>query len=115
MIPDFNILLLLRILVVLGMAAFFYRIVIKNLKDAFAVGNYDRMLILQSLLILILLAATPFTPFYLPLWVQFLGLASMILGSVMVINGYFDLGTNFSGGVAPIDKGHLVTSGYYAL
>lgn len=115
MIPEFSVLLLIRILVILGMAAFLFRFLIKNVWKEFSVGNYDRMLILQSLLFLLIPIVTPFTLLSLPLWVQFLGLAAMIIGSIMMVNGFFDLGASFSGGVTPLDKGKLVTSGYYAI
>lgn len=115
MVPEFNVLLLIRILVVLGMAAFLFRFMIKNIWKEFSVGNYDSMLILQSLLFTLIVALTPFTLLSLPLWVQFLGLAAMIIGGIMLVNGYFDLGASFSGGVTPKDTGKLVTSGYYSV
>jgi len=80
MIPEFNMLLLIRILIVLGMAAFLFRFMIKNIWKEFSVGNYDPMLILQSLLFTLIVAVAPFTLLSLPLWVQFLGLAVMIIG-----------------------------------
>ncbi|MCE5317702.1 MAG: isoprenylcysteine carboxylmethyltransferase family protein [Parachlamydia sp.] len=115
MISDFNLLLLIRIIVVLGMAAFLFRFLIKNVWKEFSVGNYDPMLILQSLLFILIPVVTPFTILPLPLWVQFLGLAGMILGAIMLVNGFFELGSSFSGGVTPIEAGKLVTSGYYAV
>lgn len=107
--------MLIQILVTLIMLALFYRFVVKNVWDELRVGNYDPMLLMQTVLVSILLVFTPFTTFYLPLWIKFIGLASFILGCVLLMNGYYELGSSFTGGVTPKQDGQLVTTGYYSL
>lgn len=112
MIPNFDISVMLRVIVIILSLFIFYRFVYKNIVDEWTSGQLDMMLLLQTALAAALIVAAPFTHFHIP-YLIYLGFLVFILGTVLIVGGYKDLGISFTGSVTPKEEGQLVTSGFY--